>query len=666
VTVNSISLKRPDAITRRTSRAGTTLVEVLVVIVVLLVGILAVVQIFPSGLRILALNRSETIAIQLAQDEAERVTGRADHLADEIIPVTYRYDTLNSRVAVFSDADRNPEDFSLIGNGQISDANGDVVDGAGHSLAYWPYVSGPNLFRRVIGEGGRVPAPRQVGSFFGGLMILQFTPIVYNASVPGLFQIYGEDMVRKEGPPQTSDVPRPYEYYVENIDLPSANLILPADGFAERDYRLAMACYIQSGTTTFKRDIVDVTIKVAPITGGGFYTLPIAAGDVQNPNPLGLTAGETFQSAELDSVRVARIYDKIDVTDTFSDPYQYKLLDADLGLILFSDSAFNAYELRNGHRVPLQARVNYDVYDWRVIRDEFRVPEGVVPQVKLELGNLKVKGMRDVDATTYNGLSLNLPTGTGTPERRDIALLDMDTGGIILTKSATRMVSGKPKELITVDRGLGRLIFLDADGDPSNGVTGEIVYPGSPSPSATDINLTGRAIRAMYQARGEWSAQVTKAPALFTGSNGRPGVAQYYVGGPSGTIGGNPTRIYFANCESGHRVSIDQIWYKDSSNPNAQSLENQSFVIQSLPADSTGLPYVDIKSVNPDAQSFDSDTNGYAVNGVHGASINVRVLWNPSNLSFDADAAKNLQALDTWAREWRRTSVETYAKRSAE
>lgn len=644
--------------------AGTSLVEVLVVIVVLLIGILAVVQVFPSGLRILGLNRSATIAIKLAQDEAERVTGRSEQLADMIIPVTYRWDAFNNRVAVFSDADRSPSDWSLIGNGIISDTNGDVIDNASHQLAYWPYVSGPNLFRRIVGEGGRVPAPRQVGNYFGGLMVLQFTPIVYNASVPGLFQIYGEDMVRKEGPPQTGDTPQAYEYYAQDIDTTAAALVLPADAFAERDYRVALACYIQNGTVTTKRDIVDITIKVAPISGGGFYTLPLATGDVQNPNPTGLSGGEVFQGAEFQSVRVARIYDKLDISEPFTDPYQYKLLDADLGLILFSDQAFNAYELRYGHRVPLQARVNYDVYDWRVIRDEFRVPDGTVPQVKLQLGNLKSIGMRDVDATAYNGLSLILPKGNGTTERRDIALLDLDTGGIILTKSATRLVGGQPKELITVDRGLGRLVFIDADGDATNGVTGEVVFPGAST--STDVNLTGRAIRAMYQARGEWTAQVTKAPSLFTGSAARPGIAQYYVGDSDVTLGGNATRIYFAKCEAGHRVTIDQIWYKDLVNTQAKSMENQSFVIQSQPADPIGYPYVDIKSINPDAQSFETDTYGYAVSGVHGASVNVRVMWNPATLSFTDDGPRNLIALEVWAREWRTTSVETYAKRSAQ
>ena len=48
-------------------------------------GILAVVQIFPSGLRILALNRNATVAVKLAQGEAERVVGRSDQLPEMIL-----------------------------------------------------------------------------------------------------------------------------------------------------------------------------------------------------------------------------------------------------------------------------------------------------------------------------------------------------------------------------------------------------------------------------------------------------------------------------------------------------------------------------------------------------------------------------------------------------
>jgi type II secretory pathway pseudopilin PulG len=650
--------------------AGTTLVELLVVIVVLSIGILAVLQIFPSGLRILAYNRNAEIATKLAHDEAQRFVGRSDQMPEEIDPVYYVYQS--GVVKTFLDPTRRPGDYSLVNTGNL-DINGNVIDGGGHDLGYWPYLSGPNLFRRVIGEGGRVPAPRQVGGFYGGLMVLQFTPIVYNALDPGQFQIYGADMDRILGAPQTGDTPQSFQYYVQNIDQSTANLILPADPFAQREFRLAMAFYVTKGGVTYKKDRDDISVIVAPIAGGGFYTLPLSTGDGTNPaatsptNPAvgWLDAGETFDGAELESVRVAREYDQLTAVDTFSDPYQYKLLDPNLGLILFSDLAYKTYELRNGRREPLEAHVNYDVYDWRIMRDEFRVPDGQVPQTKLELGNIKVKGNRDVDNTVYQGLTLQLPKGNGSTERRDMAFMDLETGGIVLEKSATRLVGGLPMQLIHVDKSVGLATFYDADGDPNNGLTGEIVYPGANT--AVDIDLTGRSIRAMYQSNGEWTTQVSMAPVTFTVSQTSDlAVSQYYVGG-SQTGVRNPTRIYFPLASAGQRVTIDQVWYTDLTNPvPLQSMNNQSFVVQTKPSDPTGLGYIDIQAVNPNASSFDTTTYGYAVNGVRGASITVRVLWNPTKLEFTSDSAQNLSNLEIWGRSWRNTVAETYSRRPGE
>lgn len=642
-------------------------------IVVLSIGILAILQIFPSGLRILAYNRNSEIATKLAQDEAQRFVGRSDQMPEEIDPVSYSYS--GGTVKVDLDPTRRPGDYSLVNTGSL-DSSGNVIDSGSHNLGYWPYLSGPNLFRRVIGEGGRVPAPRQVGNYYGGLMVLQFTPIVYNSQDPGQFQIYGADMNRILGAPQATDTPQSSQYYVQNIDQQAnANLILPADPFKTRYYRLAMSYYVSNGTTTYKVDRDDIPITVAPISpSGGFYTLNLQNGDLANPTIIPgatpengwLHAGETFQGAELESVRVARLYDQLTAPDTFSDPYQYKLLDQSLGLILFSDEAYNTYELRNGRREPLEAHVNYDVYDWRVMRDEFRVPDGQLPQVKLALGNLKILGRRDVDNTVYMGLSPLLPDGKGTSKRGDLAFMDMETGGIILQRSATRLSSGTPLELIHVDKSVGLATFYDADGNPNNGVTGEIVYPGSSS--ASDINLTGRSIRAMYQANGEWTTQVSMAPVAFTVSRTPSlAVSEYYVGGTQAGVG-SPTRVYFPLSSAGQRVTIEQIWYTDpTKNPvPLQSMNNQSFVIQTTPADPTGLGYVDILSVNPNASGLDSTTYGYAVNGVKGASITVRVLWNPTKLDFTSNPADNLSNLEYWARSWRNTVAETYSRRPGE
>ena len=664
MTAKSISPYGPDArrVRRHRKLAGTTLVELLVVIVVLLIGILAVIQIFPSGLRILDLNRRSVIAAALMHDEVQRLIGRSEQQPERIIPIIPQ----NNNSGNYDEAaDRSLGDFGPIA-GSIDPA-GHIFDGSGDDLGKWNRLAGANIFRRIVGEGGQVPAPRQVGNFFGGLMVLQFTPIAYfeppdptdPSQPPGAFEVYGADMVRKQGPPQPGDAPQRFEYYVQNIDNANAALILPADAFATREYRLAMSFYVTVGANTRKKDVVNVTLVVAPTTGGGFYTLQLATGDAQNMTSKWLAAGETFQGAELESVRVARQYDLIkNLADPFTDPYQYKVLNQDYGVLLFSDQAFNAYELKNGRRVPLQARVNYDVYDWRVIRDEFRVPEGDVPQVKLALGSLKIKKMRDTDSTVYQGLDAKVPKSDGTKEVRDLALMDMDSGGFYLE------ANNAGQQLIRVDRSVGLLTFLDEDGNPANGSQAELMYPGATAPAS--VNVTGRAIRAMYQSRGEWAVQVTKAPSLFTQSTLQPGEAEFYVGGSDGTFGGSPTRIYFRQCQAGNRITIDQVWYKHSTDTVPRAMENQSFVIQSQPADPIGLAYVDIKSIDSDAQPFDYDYYGYAVKGVRGATMRVRVMWNPTNLSFTTDVAKNQTALDVWGREWRLSQTESYVRRPSE
>ena len=54
---------------------------------------------------------------------------------------------------------------------------------------------------------------------------------------------------------------------------------------------------------------------------------------------------------------------------------------------------------------------------------------------------------------------------------------------------------------------------------------------------------------------------------------------------------------------------------------------------------------------------------GYAVRRVKGASVAVRVLWNPSFWSLGSDPAENNLKFERWSQDWRRTVVETFLQR---
>lgn len=157
----------------RCRRKGTSLVEVLVVIVIFSIGILAIVQIFPGGFQALAQTRNQSVATQLGRDEVERLKARPDLLPEQIVPVTYVFSA--GDVQILSDASRRADDLGPAA--QALDQNGQLLDTGGNPLGNWMYLSGANNSRRIIGEGDVVPAPRQVGNLYGGLRVLQFGPI---------------------------------------------------------------------------------------------------------------------------------------------------------------------------------------------------------------------------------------------------------------------------------------------------------------------------------------------------------------------------------------------------------------------------------------------------------------------------------------------------------
>lgn len=200
-------------------RSGTSMVELLVVIVIFLIGILAVIQIFPRGFQIISNTRSVTVMNNLIRSQMDQIRARPEQLPEEILPTGYLWN--GSLVVVNNDPTLNPNHMGPAT--QRINSNGDLLDGSGNVLGNWAYLSGPNNFRRIMGEGGPIPAPRRVGTMMGGLMVLQFAPVLFNPSYQSLFVIYGNDMVRRFGDPPLT-VRRNYEYYVNLDDDPAAEL----------------------------------------------------------------------------------------------------------------------------------------------------------------------------------------------------------------------------------------------------------------------------------------------------------------------------------------------------------------------------------------------------------------------------------------------------------
>jgi type II secretory pathway pseudopilin PulG len=618
-------------------RSGTSLVEVLVVIVVFLVGILAIVQIFPGGFKALSYTQKSATANTLARAEIEMVKNHADQMPDAIAPVSYLWN--GSQIVISLQPDRFPGDlgpaYSNLG------PDGTMYDGGGNAIGNWQFLTGANIGRRVLGEGKVIPTPRLVGSQYGSLLSLDFAPVIYNPIYRSLFVVYGNDLTRRQGDPTVNgNRIRPTEYYVDNEDTSSATLFLPHDAVKTLSYRIDFTAYDNTGKRV---DVVD-------------FVHPVAPADSPNYDFNNMLGG--VQSVDYDSIRVSRAFDQVPNSGSFtSDPYEYVLLSQQLGQVLFNPVGYNYFIRRpGGRRDPLVGRVSYDVYDWRVIHDEFRAPDMYPASYRLALGGLKVAGETGADGRANAGIGVQSPDSTGAMLNADFVLEDADTGGLYCFAEGTQ---NPHLTSYTINKSIGLVNFLDYDSDPTNGIQMMLLAPGAATP--TVVTVTGRALRGLYMGKNDWAVQVLKPSARYTETWGRPGIGQYYIGASDGAYGQDPHRVYFAPADAGRQVSLGEIYYDNSAGITVGPIQLTA-KLQTNNMDSENLPYIDMRDYFPDFANFNY-TYGTAIKSVKGASVAARVLWNPDAFRLDTDPAVNIDRLTLWMQSWRRSTVETYLQR---
>lgn len=631
-------------------RSGTSLVEVLVVIVVFLVGILAIVQIFPGGFKVLRATQNNTVATALGRSMIEMIKDHADQLPEQIAPVQYLYSGGN--ILISKQPERFPGDlgpaYSNLGQ------DGTMYDAGGNSIGNWQFLTGSAIGRRVIGEGKIIPTPRLIGSNYGSLLTLQFAPLIYNPNYQNFFVVYGNDLAKRDGDPTQSNFrPRSNTYFVDQEDTSQATLYLPQDPNKAISYRIEFTGYLGGGQ---RQDITDYVTPTPVPSGFGWQSVPFSS----------ILSG--LQSVEFDSIRVERMFDDVNVTNSgvfTADPYEYKLLSKQLGLVLFNPAGYN-YIIpgSRGNRTQLIGRVSYDVYDWRIIHDEFRMPDMYPGQYRLAVGSLKVSNEMGPDELPNSGIGVQSPDSTGAFNNSDLVLEDTDTGGLYVFAEGTK---DPTKTSYLVNKSLGTITFLDRDGDPSNGTQLMLLLPGDVTPQV--VNVNGRSLRALYMGKNEWAVQVLKPAARYVETWGRPGIGEFYLGQSlQGDGASNPARMYFAPADAGRVVSIGELYYF-----NKQGIEvgpvQLTARLQSNGMDAgssgftNGLPYIDMNQYYPnDFGAFDYNYTTAAKN-VKGASVAVRVLWNPDYFALTTDPVKNMDRLNQWMQGWRRSTVETYLQR---
>ena len=659
----------------RRFRRGTTLVEVLVVIVVFLIGILAIAQIFPGGIKILVRTRNVSMAQALARAEIESLKSNPGLVPEAVLPVTY----VNSG---FFDPQTDPTKLinAYAPSGTAISATGQVPE-AGRD---WQLISGANSYRRIIGETHVISSPRALTTDptsgtapFGSLLLVERGPIARDIGVPtDTVHVYGRDMsyrlVR-----EASDYAglREYEFLVNNPTTGAAEISFPAATAGE--YRVSLTAMVNNAGNLVRRPVFRSTVVVPATPVPGYVTLPVGS----IPGVLG--GGETLVSVELTSVRIARRFVRIPNVTAFTvnAPFTYKLLNDRIGMLLLNPVLAGRYEERAGQsRRPYVARVDYDVRDWRILHEDFRItqsaPAGLAKTIRLPISSLRTNTVPGADGRV--GLSHAAVIGgsdipndsmedvfvadntsvanTNTDVADNFLAIDVATGGQIMENAAAGPA-------LKVDKSSGTVTFFDIDNNDANGLTQNIVMLDG---TVVPTNITNRVIRCYFMGKDEWAVQVTRNPSNYTSTLGTPGAGQFYVGGSDATLGGVSTRIYFPRMDTNRKVSVGRIRYILGGQPAI--LEGAEFsVLQRPGADTiaTPMPSIDVRDLIPGATGIVADQGPtslpYSVSNVQGVSVLVKVFFNNAKFNLTANTATNLTSgFNQWSQQWNITTKETY------
>lgn len=617
-----------------TSRKGTSLVEILVVMVVLLVGIMTVVQMFPTGFGIVKAAESQTVATRLAQQELERWKNRTANLPDGILPIDESGNVLNDQLP-------GPpfEAFLTNSDGSWKQDNGRYVRGNALNI------------RQVYGETTPIPMASRFrtasGYNFGSRYALGFGPIDLqrdpNTNELLNLSIRSGDLRRRTG---DSDYAPPYlragEYAIdyeirdgeENPGQPVFHVAFPKDpAVGQRKYYISYSFYA-SETPGAEAELYSVPSQSVSRPGD-----TAVAGDdgdwIEVPVDLsGLSSQAEIQGLDRYSDTCARGFLENSSfypdpsAGTWGSPYEFYIADSLLGIIAFNPAGHGLYEYTARGTRPIRARIDYTIYDLRIIRED-----RIIPQPSASTGSVRIKmGLRFIldagdpirqddgaatdnpDEPTFEGI---VSIG-GNRKALSVLVIDMETGLRVNDPNVTRDAALSKLPLVEVDYGPG-IITLPARAELMDS-RGEVV--------ASNVPVGGRHFRFYYRAEGDWSIQCTKAYTAYTRQYGsrRPTFREFRFDGTN--------RLFFANCEYMKSVVVD---YTYVLNGVEKKVSGESYRIDLDPA-VDGMCVVDLKLPE----------NAYIPPGaritVIGASFTVRAIWR--------DGAR-----------WRHVDLDTYLTR---
>ncbi len=595
--------------------SGSSLQEVLMAIAVFAVGITAVMQVFPSGLKMLRSSKDNAHANELAQVQISRLKIYSKELPSEIVSGELSSFEHGDKIEVRTKSGGDhfwPFPFDAK-NGVSFDGNL-FLNGHQKTIPWWMQC-GINQQNIILGESKMIPAPLVIqnksGPIYGSIVHLNFGPTGGVWPVGSFLNLYGNPLMPITGQPDLNGLIQPASgvFYIGQTDI-----WIPKNGTA----KYSVGLRVNNSTVEPNRYLFLISAATPGIEEKNGY-LQCSITDLLKGFKI-----EKFQAKDVDlaSITVASVFEMVDRFDE-NKSYQYKVLNDGLGwILLHPDACQQTLETPYGSE-SLRLYADYRTYDWQILRDDFVIPKSDPPVHRLLVDGIMKLGSKGPDGKLYKGLGLN-----GLAADKDFILVDKETGGIYQESS------------YNLDYSKGILVF--------KGSSAEFLL-GSKENKVLTKDIRGRPVRALYKRRGSWGIQVQQAARLYKVLPSNPmrslTPGECYIGF---------SKIYFPKEDAGKLVKVGQIFIKNVA--RREILRDRVFLIKPS-RDGGGPAFIDLSELGA---HIDSSPEYYpSVHRVCGISISVQVERNPNSFRLQQDIQKNRQSLLDWADQTRKTILQT-------
>ena len=619
--------EKPD---RNRMRRGLSLIEILVVIVVLLVGILAVIRLFPAGFLSIRTAQNSTTADRIGESLLESFR------ANESVPDGIYASVLTQSGTLGFDPTVNPDDLLGYQNAYGTTA----YDRYGSDLNKSRYIyREPAVVSTAIVQGGAVTNP---------VYVPKFGPLFLPTTAPPS----GTTLNAAEFLTVDSDYWKVIPGNWQSATMLPSDVLTPGQPNFLVDYsggKIAVAPepYVQYFRITFhvtntanpESPVTTLNLKIpAQSANGGVNTSSNYNGGwfspantslayyTDSPLPTGINGSTGPNPWDVGTVKMYRPFRQLDLTATNvkfdSDPYEFALVnqvniastDANVGSLYFNPLAAGQNALR--------CFVSYLAFDWHILHEDHTISPDTQANGDASCTiNLAITGIRKVgdvlsDQSAYASL-MPFQTGVtpGAKDAMDIMLVDLDTGQQIPGFDSTAVYDedyGTPNGLNTSQTQYLSVSYKN----------GRVTINDTASFFATH-----KRIRVYYSGVADWGVALQKASTQYFPTSNVADLTTV----PLATIpnefyeDATSQYVYFPICDENKSVHFSNVLYQDANGQYHRSDFDDSLSKLATPTGgTTPLPYIDVAA---HLGSTTTTTGRYTNAYVAGVSARAIVIW---------------------------------------